>query len=233
MRAPPHAPPQHVEIGLEPQRDRVLRDARARLVVQEGAPTGGDHLRAAGEQARHDAALAVAKIGLAVLLEDFRNRHAGCPLDLAIGVDEVEPEAPGEAAPGGALAASHQPDHDDRATRERRNEARRAPVARARGVILHRQGRACSHRQWSSIGHAVLKDLFGWPPVGWRPHPCPIERPARALLSASRISLRKRTRRKRTRSRNASMRRTFSQKSTFARSRRPSALRARIADMSG
>ena len=71
---PPH---QHLEIGLEPDRNAVLRDARAGVGVHVGAAAGREHLRAAVEQARDHALLAGAEIRLAMVGEDFRDGHAG------------------------------------------------------------------------------------------------------------------------------------------------------------
>ena len=144
VRAAPHAAPQHVVLGLEPERDAARGDLRARLVVEESAAAGGDHLRSLAEQARHHAALAGAEIGLAVLFEDLRDRHVGGAFDLAIGVDEGQPEPLGEAAPGRALAAAHQPDDDDGASRQCLDEARRPSVAQANDVVLQ-EGRGSSH----------------------------------------------------------------------------------------
>ena len=57
---------QHVEFGLEPDRDALGADRRAGVGVHEGAAAGRQHLRPAFEQARDHARLAGAEVGLAV-----------------------------------------------------------------------------------------------------------------------------------------------------------------------
>ena len=58
--------------------------------------------------------LAVAKGGLAVLLEDILDRAAGRRLDLLVGVDEGQADARGKAPTDAGLADSHKADKDDR-----------------------------------------------------------------------------------------------------------------------
>ena len=96
--APLGPPQQHVEIGLEPDRDALVAHQRAGALVHHGAAAGRQHLRPAAEQTRDHPRLAGAEIGLAVLVEDFRDGHAGRGLDLGIGVDERNAEAGGQAA---------------------------------------------------------------------------------------------------------------------------------------
>ena len=88
-------------------------DGGAGLRLDEGAAAGRQHLRAAVEKAADDPALAVAEIGLAVALEDLVDGGVGGLLDLAVGVDEGQPEAGGEPPSDRGLAGAHHADHDE------------------------------------------------------------------------------------------------------------------------
>ena len=118
---PPH---QHLEIGLEPDRDALLRDAGARLGVHVGAAAGRQHLRAAVEQARDHALLAGAEIGLAIGGENLRDGHPGGRLDLGVGIDEGKAEPLRQPPADRGLARPHHADEHDRAPPERRQQAR-------------------------------------------------------------------------------------------------------------
>ena len=163
VRAAAHAAPQHLEVGLEPDRDRRRDDAGPRLVVEIGAAASGDHPRPFRQQPGHDPALAVAEIGLAVLGEDVGDRHAGRPLDLGIGVDELEPETARQAAPRRGLAAAHQADEDDRALAQSLHERRGTPIATPgcrRGGTLIQQRHASGHRHRNSTPRGVWNGCF-------------------------------------------------------------------------
>ena len=89
--APPDPVGEHRGIGIEPDRQRRFEDQRARLVVDEGAAAGRDHLGRAVDQPGDHAALPVAEMRLAEALEDIGDRHAGRRLDLLIGIDKGQP----------------------------------------------------------------------------------------------------------------------------------------------
>ena len=59
------------DVRLEPDRDALGAAALARLLAHEGAAAGRQHRRAAGEEARHDAPLALAEMRLAIVGEDL------------------------------------------------------------------------------------------------------------------------------------------------------------------
>ena len=109
-----HTSHQHVEVGLEPDRDGPLGDPRPRRLAHEGAAAGGQHHRPLAQQTRDHPLLALAKTRLAVDRENVGDGELGRRLDLVVGILEHQPEAPGEAAPDGALARPHQADEHDR-----------------------------------------------------------------------------------------------------------------------
>ena len=157
-----HAAPQHVEIGLEPDRDRRGDDAGPGLLVEIGAAARSDHPRPLRQQSSHHPALAVAERGLAVLGEDVGDGHAGRPLDLGVGIDELEPETTGETAPRRGLAATHQADEDDRAFAQGLHERRGAPIAPGcrRGGTLIQQRHASGHGHRNSTPRGVWNGCF-------------------------------------------------------------------------
>jgi len=112
-----HAPQQHLEIGFQPDRNPALADTRARKFVHEGAAAGRKHGRAFVQQARDDAPLAVAEIGLAEFLEDFRDGHPRASFNLRIGVDEGQAKARGKPFADGGLSRAHHADQHDRTAR--------------------------------------------------------------------------------------------------------------------
>ena len=122
--APLDAFHQHLEIGLEPDRDGLGADQRAGVGIHIGAAAGRQHLRAAFEQPRDHARLAGAELGLAAGLENIRDRHAGRFLDLGVGIDKGQPEPAAELAADRGLARAHHADKHDRAAAERRAPAR-------------------------------------------------------------------------------------------------------------
>src|SRR3954452_10079462 len=87
-RAPAYAPHQRLDIGLEPDRNRILGDARAGRLVHERAAAGRHDPGPAGEHTRHDAPFAIAEMILAVTGENIGDRHARRLDDLLIDIDE-------------------------------------------------------------------------------------------------------------------------------------------------
>jgi hypothetical protein len=65
------------------------------------------------EQARNDAALAGAEVGLAIFLEDLGDRAAGGALDLVVGIDERQAKPHRQPLADGALARAHQAHEGD------------------------------------------------------------------------------------------------------------------------
>ena len=127
---------QHVELGLEPDRDGLGADERTRIGIHIGAAAGRQHLRSAVEQARDHARLAGAELGLAARLENIRDRHAGRFFDLGVGIDKGQPEPGAELAADRRLARAHHPDKHDRAAAERCDE--RAVLRRGGHFVVQR-----------------------------------------------------------------------------------------------
>src|SRR3546814_15796237 len=98
------------DVGVEPDAEAVLQDQRARFLVDEGAAAGREYHRLSGEQARDHAALAVAEMRLADARENVSSRHAGCALDLVVGVGETPAQPPSEPSPERRLPAPNHPD---------------------------------------------------------------------------------------------------------------------------
>jgi hypothetical protein len=109
-----HAAQQRLELRLQPHRHATGGDPPARLLVEEGAAAGRQHLGSFVEQTGDHPALAVAKIRLAESLEDLGDRHLGAGLDFVVGVDERQAELLGEAFADRGLARPHHADEHDR-----------------------------------------------------------------------------------------------------------------------
>ncbi len=106
---------QQLQIGAQPDRDAALPDQRPRLGVHEGAAARRKHVHGIAEEPRDHLALSLSEGRLAAPLEDLLDRLAGCGFDLAVGIDEVEPESLRESPTDVGLAGAHQPHQDDRA----------------------------------------------------------------------------------------------------------------------
>ena len=78
---------QRVDVAVEPHRDCLAKDQRARLVVAKRAAAGRDHRRLFADQPGDHPAFAVAEVGLAETLEDFAHAHPRRAFDLIIRVD--------------------------------------------------------------------------------------------------------------------------------------------------
>ena len=137
--APPHPAHDHLGIGLEPDRDRLVADTVARLLAHEGAAAGRDHRRAAVEQPRDHPRLAVAEMRLAMGLENVGDRHARRGLDLGIGIDKGQLEPGRHPPPDGGLAGPHHADQHDAARAERGRDLGigRQVLGRRRGGVGH------------------------------------------------------------------------------------------------
>ncbi len=103
---------QHVEIGLEPERDGMVADQPARLRLDERAAAGGDDALALADQPRQHPPLAVAEIGFAMGGEDFGDGHAMGGFDLVIRIDEGQAEPLRETPADRGLARSHHADEN-------------------------------------------------------------------------------------------------------------------------
>ena len=90
---------QHVEIGIEPNRNTLGRNALAGDRIHKGATAGRQHLRTALQQTRNDTRFAGAKIRLPVQGKNIRNRHPGRLFDFGIGIHKRDPDALRKPAP--------------------------------------------------------------------------------------------------------------------------------------
>ena len=139
------APHQHLEIGLEPDRDALLARCAARVsAFMKAPPPVASTCWPCVEQAGDHARLAGAEIGLAIAGEDFRDGHAGRRLDLGVRIDERQAEPLRQPAADRGLARAHHADEHDRAPPERRQQVR--PLA----VRQPRHARHFAHRCSSS-----------------------------------------------------------------------------------
>src|SRR6202000_704691 len=80
----------HVGVSLEPDRNGLAMDALAGLVAHHGAAARRDPAGTAIEQTRDPPRLAVPEIWLAIGLENVRDRHAVCGLDLGVRIDKAK-----------------------------------------------------------------------------------------------------------------------------------------------
>ncbi len=129
-----HPAHQHVEIGLEPDRDGAVADQRARLRLDEGAAAGGDDPLALADQPGEHATLAVAEIGFAMMSEDFRDGQAMGGFDLVIRIDEGQAKPVRQPLADRRLARAHHADEDQRAAGQTIDDRLRALVAQLPGA---------------------------------------------------------------------------------------------------
>jgi hypothetical protein len=81
--------------------------------VQHGAAAGRQHQPVPGGELGDDLLLALAEAGLAFLLEDEGDVHAGALLDLVVGVGERHAAQLGQPPAHGGLARAHGADQED------------------------------------------------------------------------------------------------------------------------
>lgn len=105
-----------VEIGVDPDRCRMIEDERARAFVHERAAACRNDLRPTVDQSGDHAPFPVTKMCLAEALEDFRDGQACCLFDLMICVDERNAEPLRKTAADRCLADTHQADENDGAS---------------------------------------------------------------------------------------------------------------------
>src|SRR5690606_8274463 len=107
------------------------------------------------EQPRKDATLAVAKIWLAELFEDFAHAHLRGLFDLLVGVGKRQAEELGELASDGRLANSHHADERNRPV-DACGEVLYLAVAQGGGFDGHCRSRyRCANRR-ASLRRVVL-----------------------------------------------------------------------------
>ena len=105
-----HAGEQNVETGLEPDRDAARGDIVARRSIHERAPACRQNHRTVVEKPSDHLALALAKIGLAEPLENFRDRQLRPGLDFGVSVDEAKPKLRRKALADRGLPGAHHAD---------------------------------------------------------------------------------------------------------------------------
>ena len=101
------------DIHLQVDHEATRAHAFAIAGVEYRAAPGGDQLAFAGEQFGQCGALAGTETGLALALEDRPDRRPGAQLDIAVGIDEGQAEAFGQALADRRLAGAHGADQDE------------------------------------------------------------------------------------------------------------------------
>jgi hypothetical protein len=105
-------------------------DEIAGFLIHDSPAAGRQHLRPVIQQPRNHAHFAGAKIALAVLVEDFRDGHAGGAFDFGVGIDKRNPQPGGEPAADRRLAGAHHADQHDSAPPKRADDRSFQPVFR-------------------------------------------------------------------------------------------------------
>ena len=111
--APRAALDQEVELGAEPDGDRLVGEQLAGERIDEGAAAGGQHLRSPIEQPGDDAALTLAKRVLAMAFEEIGDAAARRGLDLGVGVGEFYPQLGREPPSDRRLSGAHEADKNN------------------------------------------------------------------------------------------------------------------------
>ena len=99
---------------VKPDGDRALVQQLARSRVDVGAAARRDDSDLAFDKPRDEPPFSIAKIMLAIALEDLGGREPGGVLDRRVAVDERQAEPPREAAADRRLSYAHQPHQHDR-----------------------------------------------------------------------------------------------------------------------
>ena len=97
------------QVAPQPHRNTACPHQGAGVGIHERPAAGGDNPQTRFEQPGDDPALAIAKIGLAMLGKNVSNRHAGGAFDFLVSVKKRQPQGRGQPAPNGGLAGAHQP----------------------------------------------------------------------------------------------------------------------------
>lgn len=111
---PRRAPGQGLEIGLQPQGNRLFRDQRAGGIVHERPAAAGNHADLAAEQPGDGFALQHAERRFAVFLEYPGNGFAGFFDDDVVGIGETDAQRQRQRTALGRFAAAHQTDQHHR-----------------------------------------------------------------------------------------------------------------------
>ena len=139
LARPGGAPDEHVELGPQPDRARLLADQSTGLGIHERAAAERQNRALALQQTGDHLALLDAERRLADLGEDVRDGRAGGGLDRRIGVLERPAERPRQAASDRGLAGAHHADQHDRPVERRRGHGSgrglRLPSSCELGVI--------------------------------------------------------------------------------------------------
>ena len=141
---------EHIEFGLEPDRDAFRADRGPGVRIRESSATGRQHLGPALQQAQDDARLARAEFRLPANGENIADRHARRLFDLYVRIDERNAKAQRQAPADRGLARPHHAHEHNRARAERRHDRGFRP---ARDVM----GRAMRHVPESSHGRSVRR----------------------------------------------------------------------------
>ena len=136
--AAPHPVHDDVDVGLEPDRHRLVGNPPPGILPHEGAAAGRQHRRPCFEKAGDHPRLAVAKIRFAIGVENIRDRHAVGQLDLGIGVDEGNAELLGEKPPDRGFSRPHQSDKDKIALTQRNARLVFQAFGKGQNVFTHR-----------------------------------------------------------------------------------------------
>src|SRR5690606_17877535 len=125
--------PELPDRGIEPDHQRRLPHGTAIVRIEHRAAAGGDDHVPHPRQVREQLGLAPPEAGLALQVEDRRDRYAAAALQLAIHVDEFAPEQASQAAPDRGLAGAGHADEEDGALQP----PARVAIGRKGGFVAH------------------------------------------------------------------------------------------------
>ena len=147
---------QHIEVGPEPDRDRLQTDQLPGFRIVERAPSRGQHMRRLIQQSSYDLPLSVAKRFLTEILEYIGDRLPCCGLNLDIGILERHAQGNRQTTPDATFADPHQSDEGDGFARRSCGKGHDQEPVYTRAVAsakfshdLHTNHSAMSGGQWA------------------------------------------------------------------------------------
>lgn len=102
-----------LQADLQVHDEAAIAHVPAVVRVEHRAAAGGDHLVRTLQQVGERGRFARAEAGFALAREDGGDAGAGPALDLSVGIDERQPEAPGEALSDRRFARAHRSDEHE------------------------------------------------------------------------------------------------------------------------
>jgi hypothetical protein len=105
---------EYLDVGIEPDRERLVKDKRPGLVIDKSTAACRDNLWGTLDEARNHSAFTIPEIGLAEFFEYFGDAHSGGALDFFIGIDKIHAQSGSQPLADAGFPHSHHADKHHR-----------------------------------------------------------------------------------------------------------------------